>query len=110
MWGQLCLFFSLVTLSFEAVRNQINDICCLGDSGEMCAILLANTSLTNEKAENIDNVFVYRDMGPMDADLVKELDIVLQSDDPRTVLSPVVGESGVCNWAELFYLCHKLLR
>uniref|UniRef100_A0A914HB12 Ku domain-containing protein n=1 Tax=Globodera rostochiensis TaxID=31243 RepID=A0A914HB12_GLORO len=97
-------------MALQAVRNQISDICCMGDSGELCAVMFANTERTNDKAENIDNMFLFREMGTVDAELVKELDNVLCQDGSRLSLDPLVGGSGVCNWAELLYLCHKLLR
>ncbi|KAL3068331.1 hypothetical protein niasHT_030622 [Heterodera trifolii] len=97
-------------MALQAVRNQISDICCMGNWGEMCAVVFANTERTNDKAENIDNMFVFREMGTMDAEFVKGLDDLLSGSDLRQSLDTFLGGSGICNWAELLYLCQKLLR
>ncbi|KAI1729274.1 ku70/Ku80 beta-barrel domain-containing protein [Ditylenchus destructor] len=102
--GQHCFRTAL-----EGVRNQLNYICCSGDQNEYAGVIFINTSNTNKEAENIDCIYVHRPLGSLDAEYVKELDSLIKSDNIVAELSPALGESGTCNWAEVLFLIQRLL-
>jgi hypothetical protein len=39
---------------------------------------------------------------------MKGLDAILQEKDLKAQFAPELGESGVCDWAQLFFLCERL--
>ena len=95
-------------LALQAVRDQINKLCCIGDQGELNTIVFANTANNNEMAENTDACYVHRKLSTMDAEYMKGLDAILQEKDLKAQFAPELGESGVCDWAQLFFLCERL--
>ena len=46
----------------------------------------------------------------MDAEYVKGLDSMLAQESLKNELQPLLGDSAVCNWTDVFFLCQKTLK
>nr|CAD2188126.1 unnamed protein product [Meloidogyne enterolobii] len=95
-------------LALKAVRDQINKICCMGDLSELCSVIFVNTSNSNN-THKIDCIFTDKELGVTDAEYVKKLDEIINCDNLKEFLLPKLGDSGMSNWAELFFLCQSML-
>ncbi|KAF7636395.1 Ku domain-containing protein [Meloidogyne graminicola] len=94
-------------MALKIVRNQINKLCCTGDPNELCSIIFVNTSNSNT-IQKVDCIFTDRELGLIDADYVKKLDKLINSNKIKEMLIPTLGDSGECNWADLFLLCQNI--
>nr|CAD2187801.1 unnamed protein product [Meloidogyne enterolobii] len=95
-------------LALKAVRDQINKICCMGDLSELCSVIFVNTSNSNN-THKIDCIFTDKELGVTDAEYVKKLDEIIKCNNLKEFLLPKLGDSGMSNWAELFFLCQSML-
>ncbi|KAL7078280.1 hypothetical protein ACQ4LE_002737 [Meloidogyne hapla] len=95
-------------LALKAVRDQINKLCCMGDLSELCSVIFVNTSISNN-THKIDCIFTDKELGTTNSEYVKKLDSIINSDNLRDFLLPKLGDSGMSNWAELFFLCQSML-
>lgn len=97
-------------IAIQAVREQINSLACTGDLSELCSVIFVNTGKTNDLAQNYECIFVHRELTIIDAEYVKELDAILQNEDLQNAMQPLIGVSGLCDWADLFYLCRRIFQ
>jgi len=80
----------------------------MGDLSELCSVIFVNTSNSNN-THKIDCIFTDKELGVTDAEYVKKLDEIINCDNLKEFLLPKLGDSGMSNWAELFFLCQSML-
>ena len=80
----------------------------MGDLSELCSVIFVNTSSSNN-THKIDCIFTDRELGLIDAEYVKKLDLIIKSNNLKEFLLPTLGDSGLSNWAELFFLCQSMI-
>lgn len=96
--------------SLKTVRDQINQQCCTGDANELGSVIFFNTTQSKTTRENIDCIYVHRELGTMDADYVKRMDEILSKEDLLAEMQPELGNSGTCEWSDLILVCQDMLQ
>lgn len=90
----------------------MNQICCTGDLNELAAVIFVNTgnAKQNDEENPAECIYVHRELGTMDAEYVKGLDTILDKENLKKELQPLLGNSAICNWTDVFFQCQKTLK
>uniref|UniRef100_A0A914RQG7 Ku70/Ku80 N-terminal alpha/beta domain-containing protein n=1 Tax=Parascaris equorum TaxID=6256 RepID=A0A914RQG7_PAREQ len=103
------------------LENQLSSkIRCVSGGREIIRLQLVNKAVTSTEeytavifintansSNNVDNVVVWQDVAPINADRVKQVDELLRSEDISSAFIDICGGHGKCDYSDLLFLCIK---